>query len=644
MRYRAEVDGLRALAVIPVVLFHAGIVGFTGGFVGVDVFFVISGYLITAKIYSDLQSGRFSFLDFYERRTRRILPLLLCVICVCIPAAFFLFAPSDFSRFANSITHALKLTSEIFFRKAGGYFDVVDYPRPLLHTWSLSIEEKYYIAFPIAFALIFTKWRKALIPSLSIATCVLFCVSAFLAIAKPDGSYYMFWARIWEILLGANVAVYGSRLSENIPERLKPVMTWAAIFALACCVYGYNSQTPYPGFYSAIPSISAALLIVALSPQSALGKIMASRAAVFIGLLSYSIYMWHLPAIVIAEEIEWFGTASQKALVITSVFAISYLSWRFIETPFRSKSSVSTKTFLVSSVVLLAVVLAASSYLKSFEDSRIASVTPKDTNGLQLVDECFLVETSDFAPKCHFTGQKLKPRVLLIGDSHASAIYPELSAWASSNNVDLKSMTAAYCLPLVLEFPQNRSETATKRCGSINRTVMDEIEANQPDLIVLAAYMYQWSAVAGTSSVDARWSYPSYFQDFKAALSQLAKSNTVIVFGQVPVWTKPLPDLVAQELGVFDRNVADIPQYSARGARPNLAQFDRDYRKAVEGSGATYLSVMDRVCTPEGCPRFEHNTQGIAELTTFDYGHLSEIGARSFISKTLLPSLAKLTN
>lgn len=639
--YRPEIDGLRALAVLPVLFFHANLPAFSGGFVGVDVFFVISGYLITGKIYSDIHGENFKLLKFYERRARRILPLLLCVIATCIPLAFFFFNPGDYSRFASSIPKILELKAEVFFRKTGGYFDAIDYPRPLLHTWSLSIEEKYYIFFPIIFGLIFARLRHRLGGALVGSTLAFLLLSVILTAVKPTGSYYMFWARIWEILLGANVAFFTPYLSTLVRPQARSIAAWVGVATLVGCICLFDETVPYPGVLSIFPSLSASILILFTTPASLLGRALSSRPAVFTGLLSYSIYMWHLPAFVIAEEAGLFSSTTHKAAVIGAVFAVSYISWRYIETPFRRQSAISTTRFLVVMSGSICLILLASAALKDVNDKRVASVTPRNTNGSLKLEECLLYKDSQFSPTCQLEDVKKSPQVLLIGDSHAAALYASLNSWASIKGLELKPMTAIYCLPLVTRFPENRSETATKRCEQINRQVLDEIESKKPELIILASFMYQWSAAGGLMPVDERWSYSSYFADFQKALSKLAKEHRVVVLGQVPVWKKFLPELVAQELGVFQTDLKTIPKYSEDALMNELFNFDAVYQKGVTQSGAEYVSVLEALCKESACPRYEENEDGVPELTTFDYGHLSKIGAERVLSDILSPRLEK---
>lgn len=645
VRYRAEVDGLRALAVVPVVLFHAGITSFSGGFIGVDIFFVISGYLITAKIYSDLERGTFDLWDFYERRARRILPLLIVVLAASIPVFNLILVPSDYARFVKSAIASLKLTSDSFFRHSGGYFDAIDYPRPLLHTWSLSIEEKYYIAFPLIFALFFRKCRSHL-PRIMLAAAVIFlAVSIFFTVTRPTGAYYMFFARIWEILAGAAIVVVGFDARFSASSRAaKELAGWASIAAISVAFWTYDERLAYPGMYALIPVLGTCALLVSVTAGTSLNAIFTWRPLVFVGMLSYSIYMWHQPVIVAAKELGLFDGWMQP-VVFLLILSLSAASWAFVEQPFRRKSSVGRKSFLVASVLSLVTVISAGKYTGSLSADRVAGLMPRETTELQMVDECFLLhaEASIFSETCKLS-PATKPRVLLVGDSHSASIFPALKSYAEKAGFELKMMSSAYCLPLTTAFPANHSETATPRCTQINKQIMAEIEAKKPDLVVLAAYMFEWSGKAGVANVDARWSYQGYYKDFIKSLTDLTRSTSVLVVGQLPVWKKSLPDLVALDAGVRNTPLADLPQYDGAGLASGLFPFDATYRHDVVNGGARYVSVIDGICRSDECPRYTEAPDGKLELTTFDYGHLSEAGGDLTVSAVIGPAIQESLN
>ncbi|MDM9625964.1 acyltransferase family protein [Rhizobium sp. S152] len=644
MIYRAEVDGLRALAIAPVVLFHAGISGFSGGFIGVDIFFVISGYLITAKIITDLQTNRFNLWDFYERRARRILPVLVIVLVSSIALFYVILVPSDYTRFAHSVTASLKLTSESFFRKSGGYFDDLNYPRPLLHTWSLSIEEKYYLAFPVIFLAAY-RWRQKQALYLTIvATVLMFVVSLFFTTSRPEGAYYMFFARIWEILAGASVAVLTSEADYRVSSErwIRETLSWASITVIALAFHYFRDGIAYPGLYALAPVLGTCLLIMA-SRGTLLGSILATRPLVFIGLLSYSIYMWHQPVIVAAVELDMFS-GWWKLAVLAAILLLALASWHLVEKPFRQRSRIGSRIFVCAGAFAVASIIGITNYSSTLGQLRMAALMPSTTEASQLVNKCFLLDTSVSAfdqAECVLSSDK-RPKVMIIGDSHAASIYPALKMLADDKNIELRMMSAAYCLPLVTDFPANTSETGTPRCSGINKQIEADLQARKPDLILLSAYMYSWSAGANINQVDPRWTYEGYYPQFLRSLAELSKIGPTVVIGQLPIWQKSLPDLIALETGRQEGSLTTLPVYDDKGLARGLFQFDETYKRDVRETGAKYISVLQRICRNEKCPRYAERSDGTPELTTFDYGHLSASGDALVVSKVIAPILNQL--
>jgi peptidoglycan/LPS O-acetylase OafA/YrhL len=350
MNYRREIDGLRALAVLPVMLFHAGFELFSGGFVGVDVFFVISGYLITTIILAELELEKFSIFNFYERRARRILPALFLVMLVCIPFAWVLMTPADLNSFAKSLVAVPLFVSNIFFWRDGGYFETAAELKPLLHTWSLAVEEQYYVLFPL-FLMFFWKlgkrWIHATLIFVFLASVTLAQWGAY---AKPDASFYLLPTRGWELLIGAFAALYLS--TENRKEfskSLSDFLGWLGVALILYAVFAYSKATPFPGLYALIPSLGAVLIILFATQQTTVGKFVGNNLFVGVGLISYSAYLWHQPVLAFARH--WFKDLDQFLilLLVTLVFVISYFSWRFIEQPFRSKDRFNRKFIFIAS-------------------------------------------------------------------------------------------------------------------------------------------------------------------------------------------------------------------------------------------------------------------------------------------------------
>jgi len=314
MHYRKEVDGLRAVAVIPVILFHAGYEHVAGGFVGVDVFFVISGYLITTIILSEKEKGEFSLLDFYERRARRIIPALFLVMLVSIILSWFLLSPPHMLGFSESLIAVAAFSSNILFWTESGYWGVENELKPLLHTWSLAVEEQYYFLFPLfimfawKFGIRFIQW------SVLIAGLASLSLSQWAAYNLPIANFFLLPMRAWELAIGAGVAFY----------------------FLSIAIFSFDESTPFPGFYALLPTIGTALVLVFSTKGTYSGRLLGSSSLVAIGLISYSAYLWHQPLFVFARHSR---LEEPSALLFAGLSVISlvlaFFSWKYIEAPFR---------------------------------------------------------------------------------------------------------------------------------------------------------------------------------------------------------------------------------------------------------------------------------------------------------------------
>ena len=303
MTYRREIDGLRALAVLPVILFHAGLEAFSGGFVGVDVFFVISGYLITGVIISDLEKERFSLIDFYERRARRILPALFLVMFVCLPFSWVLLLPHDLKDFSDSLLAVPLYISNFLFWSESGYFERAAEMKPLLHTWSLAVEEQFYLFFPLFFMLLWRWGKRWLLVMMGLLGSASLVYAQWASLAQPAAAFYLLAARSWELLLGGLAAFYilsdqhkkSGRLFSEMASMLGLVLVLFSIF-------NFSKETPFPGVYALVPTLGAILIILYAKSDTVLGKILSLKIFVSIGLVSYSAYLWHQPIFAFARH------------------------------------------------------------------------------------------------------------------------------------------------------------------------------------------------------------------------------------------------------------------------------------------------------------------------------------------------------
>ena len=339
MDYRREIDGLRSVAVLPVVFFHAGFQLFGGGYVGVDVFFVISGYLITSIIAAELQTGNFSLLGFYDRRARRILPALFVVVLACLPFAWFWLLPSDLKEFSEAVVSVFTFSSNILFWRTSGYFDTDSELKPLLHTWSLAVEEQYYVFFPLLLAFLWRFGQRVTLLVLGVLAGISLGLGQWGSTNDPSAAFYLLPTRGWELLIGAGAALLLAKGAvEPVGWLARELGSAFGLSLIAGAIFLYKKDTPFPGVYALVPTVGAALIILLATPQTAVGRILASPLAVGIGLVSYSTYLWHQPLLAFARHRghDEPGSLLMGGLAVLSVL-LGYLSWRFVERPFRNR-------------------------------------------------------------------------------------------------------------------------------------------------------------------------------------------------------------------------------------------------------------------------------------------------------------------
>ncbi len=336
MKYRPEIDGLRALAVVPVILFHAGLPSFGGGYVGVDIFFVISGYLITTIIIDEIDAGRFSILRFYERRARRILPALFAVMLVCIPFAWAWLLPRDLVDFAESLIAVSTFWSNILFWLESGYFNPTAELKPLLHTWSLAVEEQFYIFFPPCLVLLWGLGRHRVLALLGLVFLASLSLAHWGSIHKPTSTFYLLPTRGWELLLGSFTAFYLQRKS---PPGGAAVHQGASLLGFACILYAifvFDEQTPFPSLFALVPTLGSVLIILFAVQGTVVFRLLSTQVCVGLGLISYSAYLWHQPLFAFTKYRSFEEPGPVVMLALCGVtLGLAYLSWRYIEQPFR---------------------------------------------------------------------------------------------------------------------------------------------------------------------------------------------------------------------------------------------------------------------------------------------------------------------
>ena len=442
MNYRPEIDGMRAIAVLPVIFFHAGFSFFKGGFIGVDIFFVISGYLITSIILKEITEKKFSLINFYERRARRILPALFFVMLICIPFSYIWLTPNNFKDFGQSLIAVSLFSSNFLFWGESGYFNTAAELKPLLHTWSLAVEEQYYILFPLYMLFFWRYGIKRNILFLSIIFLVSIILSHWGAYYEPLASFYLLPTRGWEILMGVFISIYLSIKSPPKSLLINQIFSILGFLFIIVSIFIFDSDTPFPSLFTLLPTLGTVLIIFSAIPGTIMYHLLSSKPLVFLGLISYSSYLWHQPLLSFAKN-RILGDPSNFLLMIMCFLSIimGYFSWRFVEKPFRNKNKFSrNKIFLFSLIGLLTFSLIGSIiHLKNgFPISRGIFSIEKIEQLSKSISERDLITTNDchnnqssgfqFQDKCY-----LNYKTLIFGDSHAADVATSLSLSGFSN-------------------------------------------------------------------------------------------------------------------------------------------------------------------------------------------------------------------
>lgn len=416
MHYRREVDGLRALAVVPVILFHGGFTAFSGGFVGVDVFFVISGYLITSIILTDLEASQFSLVRFYERRARRILPALFLVMAASSFFAYSWMMPDEFKNFGQSLIATSTFSNNILLAITSDYWSIASEFKPLLHTWSLGVEEQYYIIFPLLMIIFWAYFRNWTLFVLSVFFVISMISAVWGVVHVPTMAFYALPTRAWEILLGAFAAYFLAHNKIDVSAKNRnQVLSLIGVAMIIVPVFIFNQKYPSPGLTTLAPTVGVVLIILFALEGTLVHQFLSSRAMVGIGLISYSLYLWHQPLFALARVYleEAPGTAVFVALIALA-FALAYLTWRFVETPFRNRAIIGKGTVAIISV-LGSLSFCVFGYYLNVSYGMAWRAFDAKTN-IQDVDKRFYNERAFLFKKDSFTSQSAL-KLLVIGNS-----------------------------------------------------------------------------------------------------------------------------------------------------------------------------------------------------------------------------------
>lgn len=500
--YRPDVDGLRALAVLPVLLFHAGL-GCTGGFVGVDVFFVISGYVISSVILREIAGGSFSMVQFWERRIRRIMPALSLMVLAVLAAAWSFSLPADFQVLGKSVLAQALMAANFYFWKDGNYFDAGAETKPLLHTWSLAVEEQFYLLFPLLLTFLVRRkpqsWQRW-IWRIALGSLVVGIVLSYSS-HNQRAAFYLLPARAWELLIGVLLAMHRGRFSMS--RGAQEASGLAGLALIGWAVFAYDDSTRFPGVAALAPCLGAGLIIASSDARlSFVGRALSLRPLVFIGLVSYPLYLWHWPLLVFAKYLSAYElTPATRIGLLLASFVLAVLSWKLVETPFRQRRWLGGRrqifAFAGSATVLFVASALVVSALKGiparFPAKALAYAATRDRHEFE--NEIGLEQVRSGAFTMLGTPKPGQPISLLVwGDSHAKAIAPALAQLCREHS-QLGVLSAYSSTAPVLHYISPGPHALKEKSPQVAAAVVDFIAQQHIKHVIITA---RWNGYASS--------------------------------------------------------------------------------------------------------------------------------------------------
>ncbi len=634
LRHRPDIDGLRAIAVLAVVAFHAT-KRISGGFIGVDVFFVISGFLISGIILNGLRCNNFSLTDFYVRRIRRIFPALLLVLVCSWVLGWFLLGPQGYALLGQHMVAGAGFFSNILLWSESGYFDPTATLKPLLHLWSLGIEEQFYLVWPLL--LIFaTKFNWRIHLSILILLAGSFAVNIASVQSNPVATFYLPLSRFWELLAGALLAyvhlhhldALESKLSSTVCQlgktsiSLRSVASVLGLLLIVASIFAVDDSSSFPGWWALLPTLGSMLLIAVGSHAWINRTFLSNSWMIAVGLISYPLYLWHWPLLTFGRMTS-IGMDHPRLTTLSMValaFLLSTLTYLWVEKPLRygvKWKANSVAKYLLGAMVLLGSLGALTYFQKGWSSRYPQAVRPFldyqfDYRESFRNHRCLLAGTEqDFAAECAQVKAGV-PMMLIWGDSHGAMLYRALDEVAKTKGISVAQFTSSSCPP-ILDFDKKDRPL----CRSINNTIFKKIVELRPATVVLA---HDWPQSVPENSLA---KLPETIQKLLAA-----GVKRIVLVGPVPHWGKALPAELVRFMQSSNANIA--PDRLLPPQIKQIEQLDKELMLISKKLEITYVSSYQSFCDEKGC----FATLGVGNnksLTAFDDAHLTPAAARFLV-------------
>ena len=613
--FRRDINGLRAIAVLAVLCFHFGISPLHGGFVGVDVFFVISGFLMTQILTLQIERGKIDVLKFYMARVLRILPALVGATLTTLLLASMLLLPYQFITAAQEAFYAVTFIINIYFWKNTGYFAPQAAHSWFLHCWSLAVEIQFYVIVP--FYLMLTAYlspkRGTMIGLLALVS-VSLAFSFFQTGVDPNGAFYLPFSRLWEFGAGGLITRF------SVPKRGQSVMAVVGLLAIATSCLFFSDTMKFPGLWPVLPVAGTALVIWSESRNVLLTNVVSQA----LGTASYSIYLWHWPLLLAAKYFGLQESPIGTSILFIMTFVAAAASYRWVELPFRTAGKGRWIAPILGSAFAIILVAGFSWAVTAYQGWpwRISPIVRGTILEAQYSNDwrsqtCFLdpeQSFDDFKSEC-LAPPGDKPRLVLWGDSGAAMFYPGIVAQSWSSQFRIEQLTASACPALPGEY----DPIARPHCKQIQERILQIILQQKPEIVLLSSAIGPF----GSATVE---NVKSHAEEYGAKLAALAKSlessgvKRVVVWGTVPTWDNALPEVFYRQFVTSGHKIPD-------NIRPfkfeRIQQWETVIREAVKNAGATYISLIEALCDDASCRPTILDSKMHPAIIQFDTFHLT---------------------